>query len=83
MERAARRASDIYVMGTGRLAALWDDLDVVALVLGVLERETTMLDLLAADPGITIRIGKEIPDLAEVDLAVVSTSFMAEVPSGG
>ncbi len=77
LERAARRASDIYVMGTGRLADLWDDLDAVALVLGVLEQETTMLDLLAADPGITIRIGKEIPDLAEVDLAVVSTSFMA------
>ena len=39
LERAALRASDIYVMGTGRLADLWDDLDAVARVLSVLERE--------------------------------------------
>ena len=76
-ERVALRASDVYVMGTGRLADLWSDLDAVAQVLTVLERETTMLDLLATDPGITIRIGEEIPDLAEADLAVISTSFLA------
>jgi len=77
LERVALRASDVYVMGTGRLADLWDDLDAVAQVLTVLERETTMLELLATDPGITIRIGEEIPDLAEADLAVISTSFLA------
>ncbi len=82
LQRAALRASDIYVMGTGRLADLWDDLDAVARVLSVLEGETTMLDLLAADPGTTILIGGEIPDLAEVDLAVVSTSFIAGSSSG-
>ena len=81
LERAALRASDVYVMGTGRLADLWDDLDAVSQVLGVLEREGTVLELLTANPGITIRIGEEIPDL-EVDLAVVSTSFMAGSSSG-
>ena len=81
LERTALRASDVYVMGTGRLAHLWDDLDAVAQVLGVLEREAAVLDLLAADPGINIRIGEEIPDL-EMDLAVVSTSFMAGSSAG-
>lgn len=76
LERAAPPASDVYVMGTGHLADLWDDLGAVSQVLGVLEREAAVLDLLAADPGVTIRIGKEIPDL-EMDLAVVSTSFLA------
>ncbi|MCQ3805141.1 MAG: heat-inducible transcriptional repressor HrcA [bacterium] len=81
LERAAVRASDVYVMGTGRLADLWDDLDAVSQVLGVLEREAAVLDLLASDPGINIRIGEEIPDL-EMDLAVVSTSFLAGNSSG-
>ena len=81
LERAARRASDIYVMGTGRLADLWNDLDEVSQVLGVLEREAAVLDLLTADPGIAIRIGTEIPDL-EMDLAVVSTSYMAGNSNG-
>lgn len=81
LERAALQASDVYVMGTGRLAGLWDDLDAVSQVLGVLEREAAVLDLLAADPGITIRIGEEIPDL-EVDLAVVSTSYIAGNSTG-
>ncbi len=81
LERTARRASDVYVMGTGRSAHLWDDLDAVAQVLGVLEREAAVLNLLAADPGINIRIGEEIPDL-EMDLAVISTSFMAGNSAG-
>jgi heat-inducible transcriptional repressor len=81
LERAALRASDVYVMGTGRLADLWDDLDAVSQVLEVLEREAAVLDLLAADPGINIRIGEEIPDL-EMDLAVVSTSFLAGNSTG-
>lgn len=81
LEGAARRASDVYVMGTGRLADLWDDLDAVSQVLGVLEREAVVLDLLAAEPGITIRIGEEIPEL-EMDLAVVSTSFLAGNSTG-
>ena len=76
LERAALGASEVYVMGTGRLADLWDDLGAVSQILGVLERETAVLEVLAADPGVTIRIGKEIPEL-EMDLAVVSTSFLA------
>ncbi len=76
LERAAVGASDVYVMGTRRLADLWDDLGAVSRVLGVLEREAAVLDLLAASPGMTIRIGEEIPDL-QMDLAVVSTSFLA------
>ncbi len=84
LNRVAKRMtdiSDVYVMGTGRLADLWHDLDAVSRVLGMLERETLMLDLLASDSGTTIRIGEEIPDL-EVDLAVVSTSYLAGSSQG-
>ena len=76
LERAALGASDVYVMGTGRLAGLWDDLGEVSQVLSMLEREAAVLDLLAADSGTTIRIGQEIPDIG-MDLAVISTSFLA------
>ena len=76
LERTAVGASDVYVMGTGRLADLWDDLDEVSQVLGMLEREAAVLELLADDPGMNIRIGREIPEL-EMDLAVISTSFGA------
>lgn len=76
LERVALGDSDVYVMGTGRLTGLWDDLGEISQVLAVLEREAAVLDLLASAPGTTIRIGEEIPEL-EMDLAVISTSFWA------
>lgn len=81
LERTAQGASDVYVTGTGRLADLWDDLDEISRVLGMLERETMVQDLLDADAGMTIRIGREIPDL-EMDLAVVSTTYLAGASRG-
>jgi heat-inducible transcriptional repressor len=77
LRRGAESTSDVYIGGQGRLAALWEDLANVSLVLGLLSQEATVRDLIG-DPGegTAVRIGSEL-DLENVDLAVVSTAYEA------
>jgi heat-inducible transcriptional repressor len=80
MRRAPSLPSDVYVGGTGHMAAVWDNLTTVHRVLEVLEREAEILSLLAHAPGTTIRIGEELGVADGTDMAVVSTTY--EAPGG-
>jgi heat-inducible transcriptional repressor len=67
---------DIYVGGTSLMAELWEDLAKLHNILALVERETTVLQLLDdAAEGTTVRLGTEIP-LLEQDLAVVSAPYL-------
>jgi heat-inducible transcriptional repressor len=77
LRRSVDSTSDIYVGGQSHLAALWEDLANVSLVLGLLSQESTVRDLFTeAGDGTAVRIGTEL-DLDDVDLAVVSTAYEA------
>ncbi|MDH3308636.1 MAG: hypothetical protein OEO77_14115, partial [Acidimicrobiia bacterium] len=74
--RTQESTSSIYVGGTSRMAAIWEDVSAVHRVLEVLEREAMLLSILAAaEPGTLIRIGDELPVDAGMDLAIVSSTY--------
>ena len=75
LERAALQSADIYVGGTRQMATVWDNLATVHRVLEVLEREAKLLEILARSPGTSIKIGDELGISADMDMAVVSSSF--------
>lgn len=71
------RGRDIYVGGTSRMVELWEDLAKLHRVLGLLEREAAVIQLLDdRSEGTTVRLGPEI-QAAEQDLAVVSSGYQA------
>lgn len=76
LQRAEGSSSDVYVGGTSQLAALWEDLANVSSVLGLLEQEPALRDMLGEDDrqGTTVRIGAEL-NVSDIDLAVVSTAY--------
>lgn len=74
IERVAGADNDVFVGGTGQLAAVWEDLSEVQRVLEVVEREAMIFNILARAPGTSIRIGSELP-LTDVDMAVVSKTY--------
>jgi heat-inducible transcriptional repressor len=77
LERAEQGTRDVYLGGTSHLASLWEDLANVHRVLGLLEREAAVLEILDEQgEGTTVRIGGEL-NLEGVDLAVVSTRYEA------
>lgn len=69
-------SSDIYIGGTSQLAALWEDLAHVSAILGILEHDSALLDVLGDDDGPTVRIGAEL-NLEDLDLSVVSMPYGA------
>jgi heat-inducible transcriptional repressor len=72
---AAGAGRDIYVGGTSRMVELWEDLTKLHRILGLLEREASVLQLLDdAGEGTTVRLGPEI-HASEQDLAVVSAPY--------
>lgn len=77
---AAGAGTEMYIGGTQRLAAVWEDLSAVQRILEVLEREAEVMKILAGASGISIQIGAELP-VHDVDLAVVSKTY--EVGSAG
>jgi len=79
--RAAGADSDVFVDGTRQMAAVWEDLSEVQRVLEVVEREAMVLNILARAPGTSIQIGSELP-VADVDMAVVSTTYESGSASG-
>lgn len=76
VRRTEGSTRDIYVGGTSQLAALWEDLANVSAILGILERDSALRDMLGDDEGTTVRIGSEL-NLADVDLSVVSMPYGA------
>lgn len=75
LARTARQSAEIYVGGTRQMATVWDNLATVHRVLEVLEREAKLLEIMAQAHGTTIQMGDELGMPADVDLAVVSSSF--------
>jgi heat-inducible transcriptional repressor len=68
---------EFYVGGASRMVELWEDLAKLHRVLALLERETSVLELLDdRAEGTSVRLGPEI-HAAEQDLAVVSSAFLA------
>lgn len=74
LEEVTASDTEIYLGGTRKMAALWDNLDTVERVMDVLEREAVILDLVSREEGTSIRIGGELP-VQDVDMAVVSTAY--------
>ncbi len=74
---AETSTQDIYVGGTSQLAALWEDLAQVHSILGLLERDSVLRQMVA-DPGVgtAVRIGAEL-EVEDMDLAVVSSDYEA------
>lgn len=81
IRRAAHADSDVFIGGTGQMAAVWEDLSEVRRVLEVVERDAMVLDILARAPGTSIQIGAELP-VSDVDMAVVSTTYDSGGASG-
>lgn len=75
--RSDRASNEIYVGGTSQLVELWQDLAHVHAILAILEQEATVRRIIDAEsPGTSVRLGVEI-DVADVDLAIVSSSYDA------
>ncbi|MFQ5967990.1 MAG: heat-inducible transcriptional repressor HrcA [Acidimicrobiia bacterium] len=69
---------ELYLGGTNRMAALWDDLAKVQQILELMSQEAELLGIIAGSPdGTSIRIGAEMDLPAEVDVAMVSTDYEA------
>ncbi len=81
LEMAQTGTREVYMGGTSYLTSLWGDLAHVHSVLALLDRESSLLEILqGVGPGTTVRIGAELPvdsDDPEVDLAVVSARYAA------
>jgi len=78
---AAASGTEMFIGGTQRMTAVWEDLSAVHRILEVLAREAEVMKILAVASGTSIQIGAELP-VHDVDLAVVSTTYDAG-SSGG
>jgi heat-inducible transcriptional repressor len=78
---AAAAGTEMFIGGTQRLTAVWEDLNAVQRILEVLAREAEVMKILAGATGTSIQIGAELP-VHDVDLAVVSKTYEAG-SSGG
>lgn len=71
---------EVYVSGTAQMASLWNDLSIVQSLLGVLDEEASLIDLVTDElDGTHVRFGSEVGK--GNDLAVVTTTY--ETPTGG
>jgi len=77
----ASAGSDVYLGGTQRMAAVWEDPSTVERVLEILEREAEVMKLLAGASETSIQLGAEL-DASDIDLAVVSKSYDASGEGG-
>ena len=78
---AATSGTDVFVGGTQKMAAVWEDLSTVQRVLEILEREAEVMKMLASASGTSIQMGRDI-DASDIDLAVVSKSYDASGDAG-
>lgn len=77
----ASSGTEMFVGGTQRMAAVWEDLTSFQRILDILEREAEVMRLLAGATGTSIQLGSELA-LSEVDLAVVSKTYDASGEAG-
>jgi len=79
---AARADRQVFLGGTSLMATLWEDLAKLHRILALLERETSVLQLVD-DTSLhtTVRLGTEVP-AGEEDLAVVSAPYEATGATG-
>jgi len=80
LARTAESTAEVYVGGTTAMARVWEDLGVVQRVLEVIEREATLLGILAQVPGTSIQIVDDLP--LGIDMSVVSTSYGPDDEAG-
>ena len=78
---AASAGTEMFVGGTQRMSAVWDDASTVGRVLEILEREAEVMKLLAGASGTSIQLGREL-DSDDLDLAVVSKTYDASGEGG-
>ena len=76
LRQSTESTSEIYIGGTSQFASLWEDLANISVVLGLLDRESALRDVLGDDDGPSVRIGAEL-NLENVDLSVVSMPYGA------
>lgn len=70
---------DVFVSGTAQMASLWSDLAMVQNLLGLLEEEAALIDLVSDDTEEThVRFGSDMG--RDADLAVVTATY--ETSSG-
>jgi heat-inducible transcriptional repressor len=75
----ARPDREVHVSGTKQMALLWNDLTMVRNLLGLLEEEASLIDLMTDDVEEThVRFGSDVG--AGRDLAIVTTTY--ETASG-
>ncbi len=71
---AASAGTEMFLGGTQRMSAVWEDASTVGRVLEILEREAEVMKLLASASGTSIQLGREL-DSDDIDLAVVSKTY--------
>jgi heat-inducible transcriptional repressor len=71
---AASAGTEMFLGGTQRMSAVWEDASTVGRVLEILEREAEVMKLLATASGTSIQLGREL-DSDDIDLALVSTTY--------
>lgn len=70
----ATAPGEMFVGGTQRMAAVWEDLSSVQRILEILEREAEVMKLLARASGTAVHLGSEL-SRDDLDLAVVSKTY--------
>ena len=78
---AATGGTEVFVGGTQKMAAVWEDLSTVQRVLEILEREAEVMKMLAGASGTSIHLGREV-DPRDLDMAVVSKKYDASGEAG-
>ncbi len=78
---AATGGTEMFIGGTQRMPAIWQDLSTVERVLEILEREAEVMKMLARASGTSIQLGSDFDEKA-IDLAVVSTTYDARGEAG-
>jgi heat-inducible transcriptional repressor len=73
---------EVYVSGTSQMASLWSDLAMVQNLLGMLEEEASLIDLLSDDAeGTHVRFGSDLGRGG--DLAVITTRYETSTGATG
>jgi heat-inducible transcriptional repressor len=82
VDHAASDRPEVYLGGTSRMTALWEDLAKLHRILGLLDREASILGLIEQEgKGASVHLGREL-SAGEDDLAVVSAAYEAGGASG-
>jgi len=79
----AQTGGDLFLGGTSQLTSVWEDLSKVRKILDLLDRESTVFELLnQTEPGTVVRIGSELA-LDDLDVALVAASYVTATGDEG